>query len=188
MSNIIKFSHAKLKHFIRKYDRTGYADEYIIKSQVNSGPDLKEKVENIVHYQIRQHKINFIIDVKFIEDSFKTESALFKFPTIQSKYKRTTNPVRALYNEVQRILFIFDRTNNEHLWVIGLLKDEIFYTKLISAINQDIISLTWLINKWDKCAFTSSNNLEVYKKLKDNLEHYKEVFKIVKEIDFEEFV
>jgi hypothetical protein len=184
-NNVINFEKEKIKYHIKQYEATGYADDYIVSyCQANRGSvsELTRTIDQIVARLNAKNMEQFEAEYNQLIESFSTESVHFKFPTIQSRYRRTTNPVRALFNEVQRILFGIDKFNNTDEWILSLLKDRKFYTQLIQSLESDVKLINSFVAKWETEAFQLykvKDNLKALVVLSENLSYYQEVFKVI---------
>lgn len=183
--NIVCFHQEKIKHYIRKYERTGYLSDFLIpyydhKVVVNSNKRLSEVTKTINRKQEIFKKTQFDTELEKLMMSFSTESSKFMFPTVLAKYRKGINPVKALYNEVQRVMFQYNSNNNEHKWVVSLFKDQLWFNSLISALDVDIEKIHEFQHKWRR-----QNNEDIKETVEylynvtENLNHFKEVFLLI---------
>jgi len=196
-SKIVNFNKRRLKKYIKDFYITGEANDWLLSfskqkyynnvGTVNSAE--YKKIDQIVARHNARLERDFFKDLENLKDSFCTESAKFKFPTILAHYKRGINPVRSLYNELQKVLFCYDKNNCTHQWILSLFKDDEWVADLMTAIDNDISSIVQLLNKWSKNNHTTHNikqELKVLAQIAENLNLYKEVFTLVSEIPEEE--
>jgi hypothetical protein len=189
--NVFCFHQEKIKHYIKKYEKTGYLSDYLIPYYsheiiVNANPRLANVTKTINTKQHRHNKQKFDHELMLLKENFSTESSKFMFPTILSKYRKGINPVKALYNEIQRVLCQYNKHNTEHQWVINLFKDNDWFASLISAINTDIAKICDFQNKWKQNVHYSIQEIvHSMHSVKENLEHYKEVFLLVNDLSIE---
>lgn len=183
--NIVYFHQEKIKHYIRKYERTGYLSDFLIpyyddKIVVNSNKRLADVTRTISRKQDIFNKNQFDFELEKLMNSFSTESSKFMFPTVLIKYRKGMNPVKALYNEVQRVLFQYSKHNKEHVWIVSLFDDQQWFNSLISALDIDIEKIHEFQKKWKKY-----NNNEIKEtvhflyNVTENLNHFKEVFLLI---------
>ena len=87
------------------------------------------------------HPVFSKIDYRDFLCTMHTRNSTFMFPTILSKYRRGINPVDALYNYLQEVLFYFDYNNKTHTWVMSLFQNTQWTAYLIAAIEKDCIAI-----------------------------------------------
>lgn len=191
MSKIINFKKARIAAYLR-YTKThgrihknlplviegglpSYAKKYVGYHATMAGlAEAKERQQ--------QNAMNdFNNDLDLLTKNFQTQSPFFTFKPIMCKYREGINPVTALYNELQKTLFYFDKENQNHIWLLELFKDQVWLYQLISAIESDYESIT---NFQKRHLHQISNKkiereLLVLNNIKENLLHYKEVFELM---------
>lgn len=193
-NNVINFEKEKIKYHIKQYETTGYADDFIVRYRhVNQGytNDITRTIDQIVAKLNARSIKQFEEEFEQLTESFSSERAQFKFPTIQSRYTKTTNPVRALFNEVQRILFRINEFDCVDKWILGLLKDHDFYSQLIQSLKHDVDLISKFVEKWknELCqSYKIKDELRALDVLKENLNYYREVFEVIHYSDYNQIL
>ena len=159
-------------------DLPGYAKQY---------EGYKRSVKYLENYkkaQVNYHVAMFFEELENLKTTFKTESALFKFPTIMSKYRKGLNPVTMLYNELQKTLFYFDKENETHVWLLSLFADKEWLKALINAIQEDCNAITrfQLRHVPETRSKQIEREISVLNNVRDNLIHYREVFMLMEDM------
>jgi hypothetical protein len=193
MSKIINFNKARIAAYLRYTETHGHIHKNLPLVIEGNLPSYSKKY---VGYQatlngLREEKKNrktnlindFNQDLELLTSGFQTQSSLFMFPTVMSKYRKGINPVTALYNELQKTLFYFNKSNATHRWILKLFKDSDWFNALIKAIDYDYAS----ISRFQQRHLHQVSNkhiereLSVLNNVKENLLHYKEVFLLMTE-------
>lgn len=192
---VINFNKARIMAYMERYEKTGVLHKNF--AMAIGGEALPSYTRNFKSFtyasialknqRIRARNniiLDFENDLELLKDNFETESAQFMFPTVLSQYRRGMNPVRALYYELQKTLFQFDKTNEVHLWMISLFSDEDWYKSLIKALNTDYRAISKFQQKHLPQGATAKSverELSVLNNVKENIKHFKEVFVLMKD-------
>ena len=192
---VINFNKARIMAYMERYEKTGVLHKNF--AMAIGGETLPSYARDFKSFtyasialknqRIRARNniiLDFENDLELLKDNFETESAQFMFPTVLSQYRRGMNPVRALYYELQKTLFQFDKTNEVHLWMISLFSDEDWYKSLIKALNTDYRAISKFQQKHLPQGATAKSverELSVLNNVKENLKHFKEVFILMKD-------
>ena len=108
--------------------------------------------------------------------NLKTTSTEFKFPTILSDYRSDINPVSAIYYNTLEVVRAFNTHNEKHHWIINIVKDRKFNTKLITALTQDINQLKTFLEEHNHIDITTSLELFHAWKMSEDFNTYKNFF------------
>lgn len=162
-ARIISFAGARQKLIAK---RLSYTQIDLMQSIANSLPLRSQQSSTIIHKNVYD---TFLTNMH-------TRHSEFMFPSILSGYRRGINPVDALYNNLQKSLFNYDKHDKTCVWVIGLFKDIEWSNKLCYAIVQDC-------NNIDNICQLYSNDIAMVaelKRIKLKFLHYLEVFKLMR--------
>ena len=101
----------------------------------------KVKEESKKALSASSQRIN-ILAISVLEN-LATESSDFAIEEIMKRYRESINPVKALYYDLQEIMFLYDGKpkNKHHLHLISKFKDIEAFEKIIVAIDRDIRDL-----------------------------------------------
>lgn len=101
----------------------------------------KVKEESKKALSASSQRIN-ILAISVLEN-LATESSDFAIEEIMKRYRESINPVKALYYDLQEIMFLYDGKpkNKHHLYLINKFKDIEAFEKIIVAIDRDIRDL-----------------------------------------------
>jgi len=191
---VINFNKARIIAYMRRYEKTGVLHKNLYRVASSGLPPFAREFKSypyaaaeLKNYKIRIRKskyLDFENDLEVLKNNFKTESSKFMFPTVMSNYRRGMNPVRALYYELQKTLFQFDKNNHVHVWILSLFKDIDWYNSLIDALEADCRAITKFQLKHLPVATVRKGpgrEISVLNNVKENLKHFKEVFILMKE-------
>jgi len=191
---VINFSKARIVAYMKRYEKTGVLHKNFVQivgsklpSYTKEFKSYKYAVTELNNIKIRAKNsviLDFQSDLELLKNSFRTESSKFMFPTVLCRYRKGMNPVRALYYELQKTLFQFDKNNKVHVWILELFKDEEWYNELIMALEYDYRSITKFQQKHMPAGSTAryaERELSVLNNVKENIKHFKEVFILMKD-------
>ena len=76
-------------------------------------------------------------------ENLSTEGSEFAIEEITKRYRESINPVKALYYDLQEIMFLYDSKpkNKHHQFLINKFKDIESFEKIIEAVDKDIKDL-----------------------------------------------
>lgn len=125
-----------------------------------------------------------------VMNNLYTDSDSFRFRVIESKYRSSLNPVKALYYETREISRGFDPTNEHHVWLKSLVTDLAYNNIILDALAKDIANLEKIIKRFYFPIVHNTKNIPlelVHAKttIKD-FRHYYQVFKDIKRWDHDE--
>ena len=88
-----------------------------------------------------RQKIN-IIALATLE-KLSTDDIRFEIREVTERYRETINPVKALYYDLQEIMFLYDGKpkNKHHKFLIDKFSDEKAFDDIIVAVDKDILDL-----------------------------------------------
>jgi len=88
-----------------------------------------------------RQKIN-IIALATLE-KLSTDDIRFEIKEVTERYRETINPVKALYYDLQEIMFLYDGKpkNKHHKFLIEKFSDEKAFDDIIVAVDKDILDL-----------------------------------------------
>ena len=101
----------------------------------------KVKEESKKALSASSQRIN-ILAISVLEN-LSTENSKFSIEEIMKRYRESINPVKALYYDLQEIMFLYDGKpkNKHHQFLINRFKDKESFEKIIVAINRDTSDL-----------------------------------------------
>jgi hypothetical protein len=102
----------------------------------------KVKEESKKALSASSQRIN-ILAISVLEN-LSTESSEFAIEEIMKRYRESINPVKALYYDLQEIMFLYDGRpkNKHHQFLINKFRDIESFKKIIEAIDRDIADLS----------------------------------------------
>jgi len=210
MSNgeIIDFNVLRIQAELDKFNRTDtiphtilegiYDIDEIKKVYIDKLPPKYKKIANRllkeyysqVKENITQLKETLRNEYLNVMNNLYTDSDSFRFRIIESKYRGSLNPVKALYYETREITRSFDSTNEHHIWLKSLVTDVAYNNIILDALGKDIANLEKIIKRFYFPIVHNTNNIPlelVHAKttIKD-FRHYYQVFKDIKKWDYDE--
>jgi hypothetical protein len=101
----------------------------------------KVKEESKKALSASSQRIN-ILAISVLEN-LATESQDFAIEEIMKRYRESINPVKALYYDLQEIMFLYDSKpkNKHHQFLINKFNNIESFEKIFEAINRDISDL-----------------------------------------------
>jgi len=101
----------------------------------------KVKEESKKSLSASSQRIN-ILAISVLEN-LSTEDSEFTIEEITKRYRESINPVKALYYDLQEIMFLYDGKpkNKHHQFLINKFKDIESFEKIIEAVDKDIKDL-----------------------------------------------
>lgn len=156
---IIDFKREKFLYECREFLRTGNISDDLRSAIYNTTPADMEKFrsslsdENIKIFDIVINQVIKITEADIIKfkqkvnilcqnvlDTLETNNDAYIIPEIIERYRDTINPIKALYYDLQEIIFLYDGKpkNKHHMFLIELFRDETYIDRFVSAIDKDI--------------------------------------------------
>jgi len=101
----------------------------------------KVKEESKRALSASSQRIN-ILAISVLEN-LSTESSEFAIEEIMKRYRESINPVKALYYDLQEIMFLYDGKpkNKHHIFLINKFRNIESFEKVLVAIKRDIRDL-----------------------------------------------
>lgn len=172
-ATIIQFAEAS-QSVIAKRTLTKQMD-LNIESILRTSPSTNQE------YSKKTRQILFDQEFKNLMDNLHTKHSEFMFPTILSGYRKYINPVDALYNNLQEVLFIYDSNQKFCVWIVELFKNLIWTDKLCAALDRDIRVITqFQESMFDPYSEIGKKEIIELERIKNKFAHYSEVFKLMK--------
>jgi hypothetical protein len=102
----------------------------------------KVKEESKKALSASSQRIN-ILAISVLEN-LSTESSEFAIEEITKRYRESINPVKALYYDLQEIMFLYDGKpkNKHHQFLIDKFRNIESFEKIIKAIDRDLSDLS----------------------------------------------
>ena len=102
----------------------------------------KVKEESKKALSASSQRIN-ILAISVLEN-LSTENSEFAIEEIMNRYRESINPVKALYYDLQEIMFLYDGKpkNKHHQFLINKFKDIESFEKIIEAVDRDLSDLS----------------------------------------------
>ena len=114
-------------------------------------------------------RINFL--ASSVLENLCTEDTKFAIPEVIKRYRESINPVKALYYDLQEIMFLYeDRPKNKHhKFLIEKFKNKQEFETILLAIDRDLEDLKECKKRINelKVEFNFSNTSEYIKKIVD---------------------
>lgn len=203
MNNIVDLKKQRFIRDCKDFLKTGNITENLRVSVVSATPGhveyLKKNLDedtkrlvDIVIDKIREKsrknlttsrtRINFL--ASSVLENLCTEDTKFAVPEVIERYRETINPVKALYYDLQEIMFLYEDKpkNKHHKFLIDKFKDKQEFEHILLAIDKDLEDLKECklrINEL-KVEFNFSNTSEYIKKIVDlhnEMLQWKKLFK-----------
>jgi hypothetical protein len=101
----------------------------------------KVKEESKKALSASSQRIN-ILAISVLEN-LSTESSEFAIEEIMKRYRESINPVKALYYDLQEIMFLYDGKpkNKHHTFLINKFRDNESFEKINVAVDRDLADL-----------------------------------------------
>tara|TARA_B100001057_G_scaffold236340_1_gene236609 strand:+ start:10701 stop:11390 length:690 start_codon:yes stop_codon:yes gene_type:complete len=116
-----------------------------------------------------RQKIN-IVALSTLE-SMATDSTKFHIPEVVERYRETINPVKALYYDLQEIMFLYNGKpkNKHHKFLIEKFSDKKSFEEILFAVDRDLEDLNECKNRINglRKELGFSNRSEYHKKILD---------------------
>lgn len=156
---IIDFKREKFLYECREFLRTGNISDDLRSAIYNTTPADMERFrsslsdENIKIFDIVINQVIKITEADIIKfkqkvnilcqnvlDTLETNNDAYIIPEIIERYRDTINPIKALYYDLQEIIFLYDGKpkNKHHMFLIELFRDETYIDRFVAAIDKDI--------------------------------------------------
>jgi hypothetical protein len=87
-------------------------------------------------------------DYEYTMSTLATEHESFQIPAILRKYRKSMNPVRAIYYDTRELFRGYDPENHTHHLLIGLITDSEYSNILLNALERDTGSLEKIIKRY----------------------------------------
>ena len=173
-ATIIQFVEAKARVIAK---RTLKPQMDFNKSMTGTTPFVNDNSES--YKQI--HQLLFDQEYKKLVNSYHTKRSEFMSPSILSGYRRGINPTDALYNNLQEILFKYDKNEEFCVWVVGLFKNIEWTDRLCAALKRDQEAISkFQEDNFDPYYGVGDQEIIELEKIKNKFAHYAEVFKLMK--------
>lgn len=136
----------------------------VIDTTINKVKQLSQK-----EITANRQKIN-IIALSVLEN-MATDDSKFHIPEVTARYRETINPIKALYYDLQEIMFLYDGKpkNKHHKFLIEKFSDKKSFDEILFAVDRDLEDLNQckvrINNLKEELGF--SNRSEYHKKVLD---------------------
>ena len=163
MSNVVNFRCLRILSELDIFKRTGILPHALLEGTV-SVEDIEKCYENfsLEHRRYATKLINLYkkqlkCDYNELLDTFKKDyyhtlqtlrstNSEFQFDLVLAFYRKSINPITALYYEVREIQRNYNPISNYHTWLHSLINDKEFNNRIQDALYYDIILLEKIIN------------------------------------------
>jgi len=143
----------------------------VIDTTINKVKKLSQK-----EVTANRQKIN-IIALSVLE-KMATDDDKFHIKEVTERYRETINPIKALYYDLQEIMFLYDGKpkNKHHKFLIEKFSDKKAFEEILFAVERDLEDLTQckvrINNLKEELGF--SNRSEYHKKVLDTYTEMKQ--------------
>lgn len=162
MEGIVNFKKEKFIRDCKDFLKTGVISDELRSIIYNTSPAEMEKlkegqdqntiriidyviqnVSKITENDIAKFKQKTNILCKNVLDTLETSNDKYIITEVMERYRETINPVKALYYDIQEIIFLYDNKpkTKHHMFLIELFKDENAMTPYLLAIDKDLTRL-----------------------------------------------
>lgn len=153
--------------------------EFVKRNLSESELKIVDITINKINIQYRKNvsahrqKINIICQVCL--ENLETHDTKFHIPEIIERYRESINPVKALYYDLQEILFLYEDKpkNKHHKFLISKFSKTEDFEDILVAVNNDLASL-------ESCKIHVVDIKQQYK-IPGTSEYYKRVIDIYNE-------
>jgi hypothetical protein len=158
-NNIVDFKKEKFISDCKMYLKTGNISENLLTSvsamspgmldYIKKGLDAELKkiidvcIKNItdeMQHQVIDKRRNLNLICNLTLDNLETRNIKFIIPEVISRYRDNINPVKALFFDIQEIIFLYDEKpkNNHHMFLIEKFSEKESWDEIINAIKTDL--------------------------------------------------
>lgn len=204
MSGIIDLRKKRFLRDCKEYLKTGIVSESLRMDIVVSSPGhieyLKKgltvdelKLTNIVVDRIKKsyqktvsanrQKVNII--ASSVLENLSTSDKRFEIKEVMERYRESINPVKALYYDLQEIMFLYDgkTKKDHHRFLIEKFNTSESFEEILLAVDKDIHDLheCKLRLKDIREEFSMNHNIEYAKKIIDlysEMQQWKKLFTV----------
>lgn len=149
--------------------------EYLKKGESSDTIKVMEtvitKVRQLSQKEITSNRQKINIIALSILESLATDDTRFQIKEVTSRYRESINPVKALYYDLQEIMFLYDGKpkNKHHKFLVEKFSKKDAFNDIINAVDRDLEDLkeckTRINNLKKELGF--SNRSEYHKKVLD---------------------
>ena len=143
-----------------------------------------DRVKKIYQKTVSANRQKVNIIASSVLENLSTTDKRFEIPEVISRYRETINPIKALYYDLQEIMFLYDgKTKKEHhKFLMGKFSDKGEFEEILIAVDKDIHDLyeCKLRLKDIREEFSINHNIEYAKKIIDlhsEMQQWKKLFK-----------
>lgn len=162
VDGIVDFRKQRFIRDCKEYLKRGYVSDSLRMDVVNSSPghleylkkglphDDKKIVDAVISkvkimYQKKlssnRQKVNIV--ASSVLENLSTLDEGFKIKEVMDRYRETINPVKALYYDLQEIMFLYDGKlkNEHHKFLISKFSNAESFERILLAIDKDLEEL-----------------------------------------------
>lgn len=135
-----------------------------------------DKIREKSRKDLTNHRQKINILCQSVLENLETESDRFEINEVMLRYRESINPVKALYYDLQEIMFLYDGKpkNKHHKFLIDKFSTKEDFSELIYAIERDLEDL-------NECKIRVKEIRDLYK-LASNSEYSKKVLDLHNEM------
>lgn len=204
MSSIIDLRKKRFLRDCKEYLKTGVVSDSLRMDIVISSPghieylkkgltvdELKlantviDKVKKLYQKTVSANRQKVNIIASSVLENLSTSDKRFEIPEVVIRYRETINPIKALYYDLQEIMFLYDgKTKKEHhKFLMEKFSKENAFEEIIIAVDKDIHDLheCKLRLKDIREEFSINHNIEYAKKVIDlysEMQQWKKLFTV----------
>jgi len=163
---VIDFVVLRIQNELDKYNRTKTIPHTILDGtydieEINNVyfEQLSKRYQNIAQKLITEYYAQIEKNLESLKKALRkeysktisnlsTEHDSFKFRHINTKYRNTINPVRALYYEARELVRRNNPESDYHIWLKNLLTDKNFNNIILDALLKDIKKLERIVKRY----------------------------------------
>tara|TARA_B100000212_G_C27357815_1_gene526683 strand:- start:348 stop:1037 length:690 start_codon:yes stop_codon:yes gene_type:complete len=129
------------------------------------------KVRQLTQKQITSNRQKINIIALSVLEGLSTDDSRFQIKEVTDRYRESINPVKALYYDLQEIMFLYDGKpkNKHHKFLIEKFSKKESFSDIVNAVERDLEDLkeckTRINNIKNELGF--SNRSEYHKKVLD---------------------
>jgi hypothetical protein len=162
VQGIVEFRKERFIRDCKEYLRRGIITDNLRMDIVNSSPGHLEylkkglvhddkkivdavilKVKTMYQKKLSSNRQKVNIVASSVLENLSTLDEVFKIKEVMDRYRETINPVKALYYDLQEIMFLYDGKvkNEHHRFLIGKFSNVENFERILLAIDKDLEDL-----------------------------------------------
>lgn len=163
VERIVDFNNQRFLRDSRDFLRTGEITQNLRSAVLNPNPGYVDNIKknmstedgHIIDLAVREakesiqkematHRFKLNLLCQSTLESLETEQERFIIPEVAARYRDTINPVKALYYDIQEIMFLYNgkTLNKHHKMLLETFTEPNAFDDIMTAIQNDLDSLS----------------------------------------------